>query len=160
MTPSEDRGLVAWLLLTALVTTAPHAAHLPIWLIALGVTVLLWRGVLWLQTRPLPSRWRVGLVVVLGVAGIVWEFRTLFGRDAGVALLALFMALKPLEVRCRRDAVVVVMLGYFLLLTHYFYSQSIPTGLWLLVSATILTATLIRVHGGSQSPMAIFRHAA
>lgn len=29
--------------------------------------------------------------------------------------------------RQRRDAVVLVMLGFFLLLTHYFYSQSIPT---------------------------------
>jgi hypothetical protein len=44
------------------------------------------------------------------------------------------MALKPMEMRSRRDAMVVVMLGYFLLLTHYFYSQSIPTGLWLLAS--------------------------
>jgi hypothetical protein len=53
---------------------------------------------------------------------------SLFGKDAGVALLVLFMALKPMEMHSRRDALVVIMLGYFLLLTHYFYSQSIPTG--------------------------------
>jgi hypothetical protein len=79
--------------------------------------------------------------LVLGaIAAIGWQFRSLFGRDAGVAMLVLFMALKPLEMNTRRDAMVVVMLGYFLLLTHYFYSQSIPTGLWLLAACTLLTA--------------------
>ena len=69
--------------------------------------------------------------------GIGWEYHTLFGRDAGVALLVFFMVLKPMEMRTRRDSMVVVMLGFFLLLTHYFYSQSIPTGLWLLASTTV-----------------------
>jgi hypothetical protein len=60
--------------------------------------------------------------------------RSLLRQRRGVAMLVLFMALKPLEMNSRRDALVVIMLGYFLLLTHYFYSQSIPTGLWLLAA--------------------------
>ncbi len=61
--------------------------------------------------------------------------------------------------RTRRDAIVLVMLGFFLLLTHYFYSQSIPTGLWLLACTALLTATLIRIHGGAQPPIAVLRYA-
>ena len=61
------------------------------------------------------------------------------------------MAMKLLELKSQRDAVVVVVLGYFLLLTHYFYSQSIPTGLWLLFALWLVTATLIRLHGGPAS---------
>ena len=91
------------------------------------------------------------LLVAVACGGVLFEFRTLFGRDAGVAMLVVFMALKLLELRSRRDATVVVTLGYFLLLTHYFYSQSIPTGLWLLAAMTLLTATLIRLHGGPLS---------
>jgi hypothetical protein len=72
------------------------------------------------------------LLVGIACGGVLVEFRTLLGRDAGVAMLVLFMALKLLELRSRRDAMVLVTLSYFLLLTHYFYSQSIPTGLWLL----------------------------
>lgn len=83
---------------------------------------------------------------------MLFEFRTLFGRDAGVSIIVIFMALKLLELRSKRDATVVVTLGYFLLLTHYFFSQSIPTGLWLLAAMTLLTATLIRLHGGPLSP--------
>lgn len=155
-----EHGAIPWLLAVAVATAAPHAEHQPLWLSLLVGGVLLWRIWLWRNNAPLPARWVLGLLVVASIAGIGWEFRTLFGRDAGVALLVLLMALKPMEMRTRRDSMVVVMLGFFLLLTHYFYSQSIPTGMWLLAAATLLTATLIRVHGGAQPVRAILRYAA
>ena len=37
------------------------------------------------------------------------------------------MALKTLELRARRDALVVFFLGFFLVLTHFLYSQSLAT---------------------------------
>jgi hypothetical protein len=157
---SLEKAEVPWLLAVAITTVAPHGSHLPLWLSLLTSSVLLWRSGLWRQNARLPSRWLLALLALAGVAGIGWQFRTLLGRDAGVALLVFFMALKPMEMRTRRDAMVVVMLGFFLLLTHYFYSQSIPTGLWLLASSTLLTATLIRLHGGVQPVRAILRYAA
>lgn len=154
-----DPGAIPWLLAVAVATATPHASHLPLWLSLLVGSAIIWRGVLWWRKGALPARWQLVLFVIAGVAGIGWEFRTLFGRDAGVALLVFFMALKPMEMRTQRDSIVVVMLGFFLLLTHYFYSQSIPTGLWLLATTILLTATLIRVHGGQQPPVAIIRYA-
>lgn len=154
-----EYGAIPWLLAVAVATAAPHVIHLPIWLSLLSGSVLLWRFGLWHRNSRLPSRWLLALLVFVGVAGIGWQFRTLIGKEAGVALLFFFMALKPMEMRTRRDAMALVMLGFFLLLTHYFYSQSIPTGLWLLAATTLLTATLIRVHGGAQPPSAIVRYA-
>ncbi len=158
--PAIEQGAVPWLLAVAIATAAPHAEHQPLWLTLLAGGILLWRAWLWRRSGPLPARSVLVLLVVAGIAGIGWEYRTLFGRDAGVALLYLFVALKPMEMRTRRDAIVVVMLGFFLLLTHYFYSQSIPTGLWLLLAATLLTATLVRLHGGAQPIAGILRYAA
>ena len=148
--PSEtlDRGATPWLLAAALATTLPHAEHQPLWLSALAAALFAWGGWLWWRNERLPGRWVLGLLVAAACGGVLLEFRTLFGRDAGVAMLVVFMALKLLELRSRRDATVVVTLGYFLLLTHYFYSQSIPTGVWLLAAMMLLTATLIRLHGG------------
>lgn len=154
-----EHSATPWLLVVALATAGPHVEHLPWWLSTLVALLFIWRAWLWFKRGGLPPRVPLMLLVAGGVAGIGWQFQTLFGRDAGVALLVLFMALKPLEMRNRRDALVVVMLGYFLLLTHYFYSQSIATGLWLLAAATLLTATLIRLHGGAQPLAAIARYA-
>ena len=155
-----DHGAVPWLLAIALTTTLPHLEHLPAWLSLFSGVLLLGRGWLWRTNTRLPVRWLLALVVIVGTAAIGWHYRTLFGRDAGVALLVFFMALKPMEMHTRRDGLVIIMLGFFLLLTHYFHSQSIPTGLWLLAVATLLTATLIRLHGGTQPIRVIFRYAA
>ena len=105
---------------------------LPVLAVVLISLLMFWAIRLWWKDERLPGRWVLFLLVIVGCSGILLEFRTLFGRDAGVAMLVVFMAMKLLELKSQRDAVVVVVLGYFLLLTHYFYSQSIPTGLWLL----------------------------
>ncbi|AXS80056.1 DUF3488 and transglutaminase-like domain-containing protein [Dechloromonas sp. HYN0024] len=154
------RHAAPWLFATALATTAPHALHQPPWLTALAGAMLLWAVWLWWKDVRLPGRWLLAIFVAVGCTGILIEFRTLFGRDAGVAMLVMFMTMKLLEVKSRRDAMVVVILGYFLLLTHYLYSQSIPTGLWLLATMWLITASLVRLHSGPTSqPRDTLRHA-
>ncbi|KAB2927361.1 MAG: DUF3488 domain-containing protein [Dechloromonas sp.] len=155
-----DHWAVPWLFVAALATVAPHFEHQPTWLSAYCVLAFGWAAWLWWQDRRLPGRLILMLIVVGGCGGIWIEFRTLFGRDSGVSLLVLLMALKLLELRSRRDAIVVVTLAYFLLLTHYFYSQSIATGLWLLAALWIVTASLIRIHGGIAASLSgTLRHA-
>jgi protein-glutamine gamma-glutamyltransferase len=156
-----DHYAVPWLLVTAVLVVAPHFEHQPAWLSLFCSLVFAWAAWLWWSDQRLPGRWLLMLIVIGGCAGIWIEFRTLFGRDTGVALLVMLMALKLLELKSRRDAVVVVTLAYFLLLTHYFYSQSIATGLWLLVALWIVTATLIRIHGGAAASLrGTLRHSA
>ncbi|PWT73063.1 MAG: DUF3488 domain-containing protein, partial [Proteobacteria bacterium] len=66
-----------------------------------------------------------------------------FGRDASVALLALMLGLKVLELKTLRDAVVVSCLGFFLIITDFLYSQTIPTAGFTLFIMAWLIATLI-----------------
>jgi len=146
-----DRHATPWLFATALATTVPHAMHQALWLSAMAGGMLLWAAWLWWKDERLPGRWILVPLVGAGCAGILIEFHTLFGRDAGVAMLVIFMTMKLLEIKSRRDAMIVVTLGYFLLLTHYLYSQSIPTGIWLVAAMWLATATLIRLHGGPAS---------
>ncbi len=159
--PQENltRDVPPWLFISALATTLPHVTHLPLWLSALSGTLFLWAIWLWKQDKRLPRRWLLVLLVLGSCIGIFNEFRSLFGRDPGVAMLVIFMAMKLLEIRSRRDAIVLLVLGYFLLLTHYFYSQSIFIGIWLLVAMWLVTATLIRLHSKSITPQENLRYA-
>ncbi|RIX45545.1 MAG: DUF3488 domain-containing protein [Rhodocyclales bacterium GT-UBC] len=143
-----DHGCPPWLIASALLTIAPHFEHQPLWLSAFSAALLVWATWLWHQDQRLPGRWPMIALVGLACSGIFVEYRTLFGRDAGVGMLVIFMAMKLLELRSRRDANIITILGYFLLLTHYLYSQSIPTGLWLIAALWIVTAAQIRVNGG------------
>jgi transglutaminase-like putative cysteine protease len=56
-------------------------------------------------------------------------------------MLVMLVAFKMLEMHARRDLFVVVFLCYFLVLTNFFYSQTIPTALLMLASLVALLAT-------------------
>ncbi len=125
---------------------APHAMHLPSWCGVLTVLLLLWRARLAIAGGSLPSRWVVSALLVLAAALTLVTEHTLLGKEAGVTMLVVLMALKTLELRARRDALVVFFLGFFLVLTHFLYSQSLAAGLWLLVAVWGLLTALALAH--------------
>src|SRR3546814_14189937 len=70
------------------------------------------------------------------------------------------VALKLGEVRERRDVMVMVFLMYFLLITHFFFSQEIWTTIYLLLSCVTITALLIECqHLGALAPRQTLRKA-
>jgi hypothetical protein len=127
-------------------TTLPHAAHLAPWCIALTALMLGWRAWLALSQSPLPSRWSVVAVLFVAAALTFWTEGTLFGKESGVTMLVVLMALKTLELRMRRDAIVVFFLGFFLVLTNFLYSQSLLTALAMLGSVWGLMTALVMSH--------------
>jgi transglutaminase-like putative cysteine protease len=127
-------------------TIVPHLQHLAPWCIALSGLMLFWRALLALNNAPLPSRWAVAAVLVLAGALTLWTERTLFGKEAGVTMLVVLMALKTLELRARRDAMVVFFLGFFLVLTNFLYSQSLATAAAMLLSVWGLLTALVLAH--------------
>jgi transglutaminase-like putative cysteine protease len=140
--------LVFGLLACILLVGAPHADHLPLWVSALCSALLAWRAYLAWSGNPLPPRWLLLGVTIASVAAIAVTFRSLFGRDVGVTLLVLLVTLKLLELRSVRDATLVIYLACFIIITNFFYSQSIPTALFMLVTLLAIMATWVHLHTG------------
>jgi transglutaminase-like putative cysteine protease len=140
-----SKSLTYGLLLSILMVIAPHADHLPPWVSGLCTGLLLWRAWLTHSGKPLPKRWLLMLITVAGTAGIVLTFHTLFGREAGVTLLMMLATLKLMELRDARDAMVLVYLACFIMITNFFYSQSIPTALYLLATMMVIVTTWIHL---------------
>ena len=140
-----SKSLTYGLLLSILMVIAPHADHLPPWVSGLCTGLLLWRAWLTHSGKPLPKRWLLMLITVAGTAGIVLTFHTLFGREAGVTLLMMLSTLKLMELRDARDAMVLVYLACFIMITNFFYSQSIPTALYLLATMMVIVTTWIHL---------------
>jgi len=132
-----------WLLAGLALVAAPHTPRLPWWLNLIALMLIAWRVYLGVGERALPRKWLLSLFVLGGVVGIYVTYRTIFGRDSGVALLVLFLSLKLLELHTDRDAMVLVLLTYFLALTNFFYSQTLPTAALMLASVLINTASLV-----------------
>ncbi|MDO5652903.1 MAG: DUF3488 and transglutaminase-like domain-containing protein [Brachymonas sp.] len=132
-------AVVGWIVLM-------QAAHVPWFATAFCLAVLVWRSWLTWQQKPLPSRWlRTGLVV-LAMALTATQFHTIVGREAGSVLILLLLTLKTLELKARRDAFVIFFLGFFTLLSHFLFSQSLLTAMGILLGVLALLTALVNAH--------------
>lgn len=143
--PRDARDTLFLLAVIALIVL-PQVGNLPWWCTAITAMVLVWRSTLAVEARPLPGKWaRVGLLA-LTLAATFATHRTLLGQDAGVTLIVILLALKTLELRARRDAFVIFFLGFFAMLTNFFYSQSLMTAVTMLLALLGLLTALVNAH--------------
>ncbi|MFG5776700.1 DUF3488 and DUF4129 domain-containing transglutaminase family protein [Comamonas sp. J-3] len=132
-------AVVSWVLM-------PLTATLPVWASALAYGLLLWRASLAFRQKPLPNRWTLAALLVLTVGGTALHYKTIFGADAGVTLITMLLTLKTLEMRARRDAMVVFFLGFFALLANFLHSQSLLTALAISIGLVGLLTALVNAH--------------
>ncbi|MGH8647895.1 MAG: DUF3488 domain-containing protein, partial [Burkholderiales bacterium] len=154
---TDAKQHIAWrhelcLLLALTMVAAPHTPHLPGWAIALMATLIAWRAYVGYARLALPNRWLLLLVALASTAGVFFSYRTILGRDAGVALLVVMLGLKLLETRSLRDAMLLSFLGYFLVITHFLYSQTIGTALYMLACTVFITATMVGLNYAQAEP--------
>lgn len=127
---------------------APHLARFPLILDVCFGLACAWRYLGAQGRLPLPERqhrvlWlSKQLLAIAAFVTIYIAYQGKLGRDAGVELLAALLGLKLLEMRGPRDYYVVVFLCYFLVVTNFFYSQTITTALYML-GVVIATTTLL-----------------
>jgi len=152
MAPATDRlhpRHIGWLVLALIMVAAPHVERVAWWITLLAATLLAWRLYITYYALHLPRKWLLLLIAAGGLGGIYITYGRIFGRDAGIALLVIMLALKLLEMSTLRDAMILIFVCYFLVITNFLYSQSIPTALYMLCAVWIVTATMIgfQFHG-------------
>ncbi len=140
--PQHVQHILAMLALLA----APHLLRMPLWLGALVLSLGAWRSLAAQRTWAMPRPWLRNLLTVLCFGAIYAHFRTFNGHHAGVALLLGMLAMKLTEMNQRRDYLVVIYLSYFLLVTHFLFSQEMLMLPLLLLGALAVTMVLIEVN--------------
>jgi transglutaminase-like putative cysteine protease len=141
--PPLDVKNIMWLLAAIVFVVAPHLQRLPYWVGVFFGVVVAWRAwIAWAALR-LPPRAVVVAVTVAAVIGTFAQYQRITGREPGVTLLIVMASLKVLEMRTQREVVLAIYLGFFLVLTNFLFSQSIPLGLYMLVCVLLFIATLV-----------------
>jgi len=131
------------ILFSVAVVMAPHVVHVPAWATAFCAIALLLRLVGAWRRDPLPAKWLLVVLAAIAVGGVMYSYRTLFGRDSAVTLLLAMTVLKLMEMHARRDITVIVVLCYFLTIINFFYTQTIATALYSLGGVWVITATMV-----------------
>lgn len=141
--PGIPRIALTWLLVAQALVIVPHLMHLPMWMIALWLGAASWRVQIFRMRARYPGGWVKGGLVLLVLIGILFSRGTLVGLDAAVVLLIATFILKLLEMRTRRDALVLVFLGFFCVVTAYLFEDGIVAALYSLLPVTALLAALV-----------------
>lgn len=146
--PLSRRGLAA-LMLALGAAAAPHLAHLPWQIVLLALACGVWRWKAASSDWPFPGRILRALLAIAGCVAVVIHWGTVFGRDPGTALLVTMLALKLLEVRGYRDAMLALFIGCFLIVTMAFHSEDIPVALALIMALAIAICAMTELNAWS-----------
>lgn len=137
------RSSLIWLLLAQALVMVPYLAHLPVWMLGLWLACSFWRVQI-LRMRAQHPGSLVKTSLFLGtLAGVYFSRGSLVGLDAGAALLIGASILKVLEMRSRRDALVLILLGFFCVVVGYLFEDSLPWAAFTLLPVSALLAALI-----------------
>ena len=124
---------IRWLGALLLAAQVPQAVHLnPFWAALFGVMLVALRFALLHRDRSRPTAkparipsWALVLFAIVLALAIRDSYQgTLLGRDPCVAMLYVLAGLKFLEARSLRDATLIVSVAMALLITPFFYDQS------------------------------------
>ncbi len=147
MPERPDNRALLWAIAAFAGGLALHIDRLPAWVSAAALVLVGWRLAAARTRAPLPGAIVRTLLVAAVVIAVLARFRTLNGLAAGSALLVLMAALKLLETYRRRDRLVLVGAGLFLLLAACLDRQELlrtPLYLaeaWLCCTALAVIAT-------------------
>jgi transglutaminase-like putative cysteine protease len=137
---------LTWVIAALALAIVPHVPHLAPWILLLTAAAAAVRLLCEFQRSPLPPRWVRTPLALGALLAVVATYRTLNGVEAGTALLVTMAGMKLLETKNVRDLTVIVFLAYFAVFAAFLYNQELLLLPYLLATAWLLTATLMRVH--------------
>ena len=150
--PHLDVRNLMWLLAGMAFVVAPHLVRLPSWVGIFFGTVVAWRAwIAWSALRA-PPRWLMWALTVAATVGTYLSFGRIYGREGWTTLLIIMAALKLLEMRSQRDVVLSIYLGFFLVVTNFLFSQTIPLGIYMLVCVWMFVAALVGFNHVGRAP--------
>lgn len=146
---SIPRTSLTWLLAAQVLVIFPHLTYLPIWVSLLWVGCAIWRIQMYRMRARYPNGWIKALLMGGTITGVYLSRGGLVGLDAAVVLLISAFVLKLVEMKSRRDALVVIYLGFFAVLTRYLFDSEISTAaISVLPTIALLCALVGLQHSG------------
>jgi len=149
---APSKSALIWLIIALSLAAAPHFFYQPIWVSLIFLLGLSWRCLnIWFAV-PLPKgnfdlmRLIQLTIAASAIALLFVTYGSTVGRDAGVAFLLSMLGLKVTEIRTHRDYYLTAFLGYFVVITNFFFTQSMLVAGLMFVVVIVTTSCLICIN--------------
>ncbi len=140
-----NKRTIQMLGLTVLLSQLPLLLHLPLWLTLPGIGLAVAKIRSDVQHKPLLPATLTLIFVLLAVIAVFAHYGYLFGRDPCVAFLFLLISFKFVETNKVYDASLLIVLCAFLLVTQFFFRQSLVSAIISIPSLYFIGLSLFMV---------------
>jgi transglutaminase-like putative cysteine protease len=147
------RDLEKLLLLSVFFVALPHAFHLSAPVFGYFAALVGWRYATLERPALRPGKWPLLALTLAGAALVYFQYHRVYGRDGGSALFLVGLGFKLMEMKTRREVYLVIYLAFFVAMTQYLFSQSLPMAGYTLLAVVLAVAVLIGTNGGSSFPL-------
>lgn len=121
----------------------PLYPHMPLPILMVTALFTLWTLLIVSGRIAQPGRLLMLLLAALMLGVLILSFGTIFGQQPGSAMLLLLSFLKLFELKSTRDIAIVIFMGFFLIASNFFYSQSMLVAVYVFVVVVYLISVLI-----------------
>ena len=121
----------------------PMYARLPPYVLFLIISFTAWTILIIADRIKPPIAFIRILLAIAVVISLLVSYGTIFGQEPGTAMLLMLSFLKLFEMKSKRDVLLVIFLGYFLIASNFFHTQSPWVAAYVFVVVIYLTSLLI-----------------
>ena len=143
MSTERLTGKLAPVLLGIHIVALPLYPHMPATVLLLTAVFTVWTLLIISGRLPQPGRFVMFMLSLLVLAVLMQSFGTILGQLPGSAMLLLLAFLKLFEMKSTRDIAIVIFMGFFLVASKFFYSQSMLIAIYVFIVVVYLTSLLI-----------------
>jgi transglutaminase-like putative cysteine protease len=124
----------------------PLQMHLPLWTSLVFISVIIWRWMMHLGHWPFPNSAVKIVVVVLAITAVLVSAKGKFHLESATTFIVVASLLKVLEIKNKRDGVIIIFLAMFLLAVNFLFEQGFFTALYSLLAVWLLLSALVGLH--------------
>jgi protein-glutamine gamma-glutamyltransferase len=117
--PSISRNSLLWLFVIQVFVLAPHFVSSPWWIAIVWLGVVFWRWRIFQGAGNYPNKLHKTFMVFICSAGLVVSLGLSFNFMSMISLLLVGFTLKLLEVKNRKDFILLVYIAFFILATQF-----------------------------------------
>jgi len=141
-----SRTSLAWLLVVQIFILAPHFVTVPAWIALVWIMVAVWRWRIFQGAWNYPNSIKKVVLVVICCIGLLLSLGATFRFESMVSLLMVGFILKLLELRNKKDFVLLIFIAFFILAAQFIEFNHVAAVLYGFGCAVLLCTTLMQLY--------------
>lgn len=141
-----SRSSLAWLFAAQIFIIAPHLVTVPKWIAAIWLLVAFWRWKIFQGAWSYPNKLYKTILVGLTSLGLAMSFGLHFSFESMISLLLIGFILKLIELKNRRDFVLLIFIAFFILAAQFIEFNNMVAALYGFGCLILLCTTQMQLY--------------